>query len=139
MENSGPAAVADTGHCRGHGRRASWLHIQSSQGEPLLKPRGIQSGKGAGRLVSPIGPGLNTGLEQIARGAAGTKANSGNVEIQMLGLNSKYPLAFAADAPKDLKFQGTLAQPNHSSGRGPEHGNYRGDSASEQPQLGCVV
>lgn len=57
----------------------------------------------------------------------------------MLGLNSKYPLAFAADAPKDLKFQGTLAQPNHSSGRGPEHGNYRGDSASEQPQLGCVV
>lgn len=58
----------------------------------------------------------------------------------MSGLNSKYPLAIVADAPKDLlKLQGALAQPNHSRGRGPEHGNYRGVSASEQPQLGRAV
>lgn len=57
-----------------------------------------------------------------------------------LRLNPKYPLAIAADAPKDLpELQGTLAQPNHSSGRGPEHGDHHGDSVSEQPQLGCAL
>lgn len=57
-----------------------------------------------------------------------------------LRLNPKYPLAIAADASKDLpELQGTLAQPNHSSGCGPEHGDHHGDSVSEQPQLGRAV
>lgn len=55
-------------------------------------------------------------------------------------MNPKYPLAIAADAPKDFpKLQGTLAQPNHSSGCDPERGDHRSDSVSEQPQLGSAV
>lgn len=141
LESSRPAVAADTPHCRGHGWRASRLHVQPSQGKHLFKPWVYSVGRGQeGQYLSAIarvsyrtGSGVNTSLEQIVREPEGY----GNV---VLRLNPKYPLAVAADAPKDLpELQGTLAQPNHSIGPGPEHGDHRGDSVSEQPQLGRAV
>lgn len=109
-----------------------------------LLTAGAVAGGLLGFMYSPSKVSTSSRVCRVERGQEGQYLSaltwSQRIWKHRLRLNPKYPLAIAADAPKDLpELPGTLAQPNHSSGCGPEHGDHHGDSVSEQPQLGCAL